>query len=279
MITTSDVFVHIKSLLGIPYYESSDVVLYNYDCFDAVKTLANSHFTGLDCTITSPPYNIGKEYEVIRPLEEYIDWLVKIFEVIYEITAADGALLLNLGYLHIDTVGRAIPIPYLIWDKLRYFLQQEIVWNYGAGVASRRKLSPRNEKILWYLKSSENYVFNLDAIRDPDVKYPNQKKHGVLRCNSLGKNPSDVWRIAKVTSGTNRSSSERTGHPAQFPEALIDRLVKGFTKKDSLILDPFFGSGTTAISCAKNSRKCLGFEIRKDYCDIAVGRLEHFYKM
>ena len=66
-------------------------------------------------------------------------------------------------------------------------MNQEIIWNYGAGVAAKHYLSPRNEKILWYLKDKENYTFNLDDIRDPDVKYPNQKKNGKLRCNTLGK--------------------------------------------------------------------------------------------
>jgi adenine-specific DNA-methyltransferase len=69
---------------------------------------------------------------------------------------------------------------------------QEVVWQYGAGVAARRAFSPRNEKWLWFVKSEEEYFFNLDAVRDPDVKYPNQKKNGKLNCNPLGKNPGDV---------------------------------------------------------------------------------------
>ena len=154
-----------------------------------------------------------------------------------------------------------------------FFLQQEIVWNYGAGVAGKKFLSPRNEKVLWYIKDSENYTFNLDDIRDPDVKYPNQKKNGKLRCNTLGKNPSDVWQIAKVTSGTDRSSDERTNHPAQFPEDLIVRMVKGFSNENDLILDPFIGSGTTARTAMLNNRLFLGFEINKNYIEIIGERL------
>lgn len=123
----------------------------------------------------------------------------------------------------------------------------------------------------------KNYTFNLDEIRDPDVKYPNQKKNGKLRCNSIGKNPSDVWQIAKVTSGTNRASEERTAHPAQFPEDLIKRLILGFTNKNDIILDPFMGSGTVGAVAIELGRKFIGFEINSDYCEIAQKRIQTKY--
>ena len=111
------------------------------------------------------------------------------------------------------------PLLNLLWDRSPFYMIQEVVWNYGAGVAGRTMLSPRNEKFLWYVKNSLAYTFNLDAIRDKNVKYPNQKKNGKLKCNQAGKNPSDVWQFPKVTSGAKRSSKERTPHPAQFPVA------------------------------------------------------------
>jgi adenine-specific DNA-methyltransferase len=181
-----------------------------------------------------------------------------------------------LGYLSLEHIGRAVPIPYLLWDKITFYLQQEIVWNYGAGVACKNYLSPRNEKILWYVKNAESYTFNLDAIRDPDVKYPNSKKNGRLRANTLGKNPSDVWQIAKVTTGANRSSSERTSHPAQFPEDLIARTVAGFTNAGDIILDPFLGSGTTAIVAMKHKRYSIGFEINEAYCQVVKERVQQY---
>lgn len=153
---------------------------------------------------------------------------------------------------------------------------QEVIWNYGAGVAGRKFFSPRNEKLLWYVKDKDNYKFNLDDIRDKNVKYPNQKKNGKLKCNPLGKNPSDVWQIPKVTSGANRSSKERTPHPAQFPMALIERVIKGSSNEGDVVLDPFLGSGTAALVALANKRKFIGFEIDKGYCDLAVKRIEEF---
>jgi adenine-specific DNA-methyltransferase len=259
--------------LGEPFYENGSSIIYNTDCLSGLRKLAEAGIE-FDSTITSPPYNIGKEYEEIMPVDSFINWLVEISNSIYEITKQDGSYLLNVGYLEVPNKGRAVPITYLLWDKIKFYLNQEIIWNYGAGVAAKNYLSPRNEKVLWYLKDKENYTFNLDDIRDPDVKYPNQKKNGKLRCNTLGKNPSDVWQIAKVTSGTNRSSDERTNHPAQFPADLITRMIMGFTNEGDCILDPFMGSGTTAEVCMNNNRYAVGFEIRKDYCETIANRLE-----
>lgn len=260
-----------KDILGKPYFETEGFILYNEDCIKLMKKLPNEI---IDCTITSPPYNIGKEYEQILSTNDYLDWCKQWLNLIYDITTNNGSLLLNLGYFEVKDKGRNVPIPYLLWDKTPFYLIQEIIWNYGAGVSCRKILSPRNEKILWYVKDENNYTFNLDPIRDPNVKYPNQKKNGKLRCNPLGKNPSDVWQIAKVTSGSKRSSKERTNHPAQFPLELINRCVKGFSNVGELILDPFMGSGTTAEASLNNNRNCIGFELNKDYCDIIISRIK-----
>jgi len=261
----------IKKVLGKPYFETKDFILYNLDCVEAMEKI-NKEIINL--TITSPPYNIGKEYEEVMPVNEYVKWSQTWINLIHKITKNNGSFLLNVGYLEVPKKGFAVPIPYLLWDKTPFYLVQEIVWNYGAGVATKYTLSPRNEKILWYTKDMENYTFNLDEIRDKDVKYPNQKKNGKLRCNTLGKNPSDVWQIAKVTSGTDRASEERAPHPAQFPVDMIERVIKGFSNKGDLILDPFIGSGTTAEVAIKNGRKIIGFEINKVYCDYIIERIK-----
>lgn len=264
-------FEKIKAALGTPYFECKYGVIYNMDCKEGLAKLDGQCFSS---TITSPPYNIGKEYEHVMPIKDYVAWISEISDYIYRLTYDNGSYLLNIGYLSIPDKGRAVPISYLLWDKTSFFLNQEIVWHYGAGVSAKKYLSPRNEKILWYVKDKDNYIFNLDAIRDPDVKYPNQKKNGKPRCNSIGKNPSDVWDIAKVTSGANRSSAERTAHPAQFPEDLIRRLVLGFTNKGDLILDPFIGSGTVGAVATELDRRFIGFEINPEYCEIAKKRIK-----
>lgn len=264
-------FKRIKDILGSPYFENDEILLFQGDCLELMPKLKGQDFP---LTVTSPPYNIGKEYEEIQHIQDYIDWSEKWIKYVYSLTSDSGAFWLNLGYVPMEGKAKAIPLPYLLWDKIPFYLIQEVIWNYGAGVAGKKFLSPRNEKFLWYVKNSEEYTFNLDDIRDPNVKYPNQKKNGKLKCNPLGKNPTDVWQIPKVTSGKNRSSKERTDHPAQFPIELISRIIKASTNKGDIVLDPFMGSGSTAISALKNDRKSVGFEIRKDYLDIAIERIE-----
>jgi adenine-specific DNA-methyltransferase len=257
--------------LGSPYCRGANYAVFCMDCLAGMQQLTGLLF---DLTITSPPYNIGKEYEKPLPLGEYIDWCRKWMEEVHRLTLPCGAFWLNVGYVPVPERARALPLPYLLWDKCPFFFIQEVVWNYGAGVAARRFLSPRNEKFLWFVKDSDHYTLNLDEIRDPDVKYPRQKKNGKLRCNTIGKNPSDVWQIAKVTSGTDRASPERAPHPAQFPLDLIHRIVKGFSNRGNAVLDPFMGSGSTAESCVLLGRSVIGFEVRRDYCEFAAKRLK-----
>ncbi|TAE59665.1 MAG: site-specific DNA-methyltransferase [Nostocales cyanobacterium] len=262
---------NIVKWLGKPYFQTSNCFIYNIDCVEAMAMLPDEF---INLTVTSPPYNIGKEYENPLPLNDYITWCEKWITEIYRLTKSDGAFWLNLGYLSLKNRAKAIPISYLLWDKIPFYLIQEIVWNYGAGVAGSKFFSPRNEKFLWCVKNQESYIFNLDDIRDPNVKYPNQKKNGKIKVNPLGKNPTDVWEFPKVTSGKNRSSQERTPHPAQFPVAVIERIIKASSNQNQIILDPFLGSGTTAVVALDLNRVVIGFELREEYCDIAANRID-----
>ena len=261
----------LKSFLGDPAYEDEDVLIYQADC---LKLISHLPAECLRLTVTSPPYNIGKEYESVLPVEDYITWIAEWVSQVYRCTSPDGTFWLNLGYLSLPNTAKAIPIPYLIWDKIPFFLIQEIVWNYSAGVAGRLFFSPRNEKFLWYVKYSHNYTFNLDDVRDPNVKYPHQKKNGKLKCNTKGKNPTDVWKIPKVTSGKNRSSKERTPHPAQFPIQLVSRIILASSNPGDIVFDPFLGSGSTAEAAIRNGRKTVGFEINNLYIDLAIERIK-----
>jgi adenine-specific DNA-methyltransferase len=257
--------------LGEPDVYRPGVLIYNRDCLEALSQLPKGI---VDLTVTSPPYNIGKEYESRRDVSEYLDWCASWIDQVHRVTSKAGAFWLNLGYFDLPNRAKAIPIPYLLWDRVPFFLQQEIVWHYGAGVAARKSFSPRNEKFLWYLKNAESYVFNLDDVRDPNVRYPNQKKNGKLKCNPLGKNPTDVWEFPKVTSGRDRASAERTDHPAQFPIAVIDRIVRACSNQGNIVLDPFLGSGTTAEVSISSGRLFLGFELEARYVAIAEKRID-----
>ena len=99
-----------------------------------------------------------------------------------------------------------------------------------------------------------------------------------MKCNPNGKNPTDVWNFSKVTSGRNRSSKERTPHPAQFPEKVINRVIKASSNKGDIVFDPFIGSGTTAKVALELERQVLGFEINSQYCQLMADRLDDFLR-
>jgi adenine-specific DNA-methyltransferase len=261
----------LRAELGTPAYERPGVMLYQGDCLEALRRISKS---AVQLTVTSPPYNIGKEYESTLGVDQYIEWCAGWISQLHRISAPEGAFWLNLGYCNVQDRARALPIPYLLWDHIPFYLIQEVVWHYGAGVAARRAFSPRNEKFLWYVRDADSYYFDLDAVRDPNIKYPNQFKNGRRKVNLLGKNPTDVWSFPKVTSGKNRSSKERTPHPAQFPLAVIERIIKACCPPDGLVLDPFIGSGTTAVAALRLGRPVIGIEIEPRYLEIAEQRIE-----
>lgn len=270
---TAEAISALKRCLGEPAACGDRFLIYQGDCIELLTRLPNSL---IPLIVTSPPYNIGKEYETCVPVETYLNWCESWIRELHRISASRGAFWLNLGYTSIEARAKAIPIPYLLWDRVPYFLIQEIVWNYGAGVAGKTFFSPRNEKFLWYVKDSTDYTFNLDDVRDPNVAYPHQRKNGKLKCNPRGKNPTDVWQLPKVTSGKNRSSKERMPHPAQFPLAVIERIIRASSNPGDAVLDPFLGSGTVIEAALRSGRVGIGFEINTEYVKIAAARIQKF---
>ncbi len=267
----------LNNKMGKPFFSDGGFILYQGNSIELLESLRATDLH-IDLTVTSPPYNIGKEYEKPMSVDSYISWCSQWMHKIFTVTQDHGAFWLNVGYCEVSGKGLCVPIAYLLWEKSPFYLLQEIVWRYGAGVAAKRRLSPRNEKWLFYVKNSEQYTFNLDDVRDTNVKYPNQKKYGKFRCNPLGKNPSDVWEFPKVTTGKDRSSKERTGHPAQFPLGIVERIIKVSSSPSNIVLDPFAGSSSAGIAAVGLGRIFLGFEIRSDYCQVAVNRFKEFQK-
>jgi adenine-specific DNA-methyltransferase len=131
--------------LGKPFYSDTGFILYQGDLIDFLPKLYSSNIK-IDLTITSPPYNIGKEYEKVMSINDYIDWCSNWISQIYQVTKYQGSFWLNIGYLEVPEKGLCVPIPYLLWDKSPFYLLQEVVWKYGAGVSTKNRLSPRNEK-------------------------------------------------------------------------------------------------------------------------------------
>jgi adenine-specific DNA-methyltransferase len=248
----------------------ADLCLFQGDCLDLLSSIPDST---IQLVVTSPPYNIGKEYEKKQPIEDYIKWQEKIIRECHRVLKPSGSICWQVG--NYVNSGEIIPLDmilYPIFTKLGMKLRNRIVWHFGHGLHASKRFSGRYEVVLWFTRS-DDYVFNLDPIRIPQ-KYPNKKhfkgtKKGELSCNPLGKNPSDVWDIPNVKS----NHIEKTEHPAQYPVELIERLVLALSNEGDWVFDPFMGSGSTQIATIIHNRKSSGAEIHSPYFEIACARL------
>lgn len=250
----------------------NEVTVYPGDCRSLLRSIRDSGAKA-QLVVTSPPYNIGKPYEVQLDIEEYIRQQEEIISDCVDILSDEGSICWQVGN-HVRA-GEIIPLDVLLYPVFRrkgLKLRNRIVWHFGHGLHATNRFSGRYETILWFTKS-DTYYFDLDAVRVPQ-KYPGKKhykgpKKGQYSGHPLGKNPSDVWEIPNVKA----NHVEKTIHPCQFPVALVERLILSLTKPKDLVVDPFLGVGTTAVASVINGRRCAGAEIVKEYCDIAVERI------
>ena len=248
-----------------------DIVLYSGDCLELLKTIPDE---SLKLVVTSPPYNIGKEYEKRLKLERYLDQQAAVIRECVRCLSPDGSICWQVGN-YVDS-GAIIPLDtvlYPIFTSLGLSMRNRIIWHFEHGLHCSRRLSGRYETIIWFTKSDE-YIFNLDPIRVPQ-KYPG-KKHfkgpnaGKYSCNPLGKNPGDLWVIPNVKS----NHVEKTGHPCQFPVELIERLVLSLTNEADWVLDPFLGTGTSIIAAIRHKRRGVGAETVPKYMNLARDRIK-----
>ena len=207
-----------------------------------------------DLVVTSPPYNIGKEYEKSMPLTEYVAWQKKIIEKIYIRLKDSGSICWQVGNYVAN--GSITPLDIEIapiFKDLNLHLRNRIIWHFGHGLHAKNRFSGRYEVILWYTKG-DKYTFNLDAVRVPS-KYPSKRSYhgknkGKLSGNPKGKNPEDVWEVPNVKG----NHIEKTNHPCQFPVGLIERLVLALTNENDLVFDPFSGVASSGVAALLHKR-------------------------
>ena len=252
-----------------------DVFIAHKDNLSFVKPLQDE---SMKLIVTSPPYNIGKAYEVKTPLENYIKDQAGIISECVRLLHPNGSLCWQVGN-HVQN-GEVFPLDLVLYHIFKDHglkLRNRIVWHFGHGLHCTKRLSGRHETILWFTKT-DSYTFNLDPIRVPS-KYPG-KKHfkgpnkGKLSCNPLGKNPSDIWDIPNVKS----NHCEKTIHPCQFPVELAERLVLSMTEEGETVFDPYMGVGSTIIAAIKNNRVGYGCDTEKEYVSTACDRIKQLRK-
>lgn len=233
----------------------------------------------VDLIVTSPPYNIninygnkteqgkviaskGKKYSDNLEEEEYQKLLAKVFSECKRILKPNGSIWINIK--NRTKKGVVVP-PFWIQNHFEdMYLKNILIWNFDWGGSTSKRFAPRYEYVFWFTANNSDYTFNLEDVKVPALNYrPDRYK------NQL-KNPSDVWRIPMVSG----NFLERTDHPAQYPEKLIERIILSGSNEGDTILDPFMGSGTTAVVAKKLNRYYIGFELEPEYIEITNKRLE-----
>ena len=248
---------------------------YNDDC---LKVMAGFEEKTIDVITTSPPYNIKKDYGAYKddlPWDEYLVWIKTLSEEFFRILKDDGSLFLNIG----STNKRPEMSMEVCFEVMKSFkLQNHITWvksitvnnnSYGhfKPINSQRFLNNTNENIFQFTKTGENAIDRL-AIGVPfqDQSNITRWKHGkTTRCRG------NTWYIPYRTV---QSKTEKYNHPAGFPIELPLTCIKLHGIKDELVvLDPFLGTGSTAVAAKMLGVSCLGIELDKNFYDIAISRI------
>lgn len=268
------------------YHDDVEIVLKLGDTLKFLQTLPSNI---ISLAITSPPYNLGKEYEDPLTLEEYYTLQEKVIIELIRVLKEDGSICWQVG----NTIKNKEVYPldilfYQIFKKHNLKLKNRIVWHYGHGLHEKMRFSGRYETILWFTKG-DNYKFNLDDVRVPS-KYPGKRHYkgpnkGKPSCNPKGKNPSDIWTFLKsewdneIWEFPNVKSAhpEKTVHPCQYPIELVERCVLAFTDENDIVLDPYCGVGSSLIAGLKNKRRVIGVDKENQYLEIAKQRIENYF--
>lgn len=271
-------FSHVKPLMiSGTYSPEADVTLYHGDRLDLLCQIEQSG-NQARLIVTSPPYNVGKEYEQTTDLDTYVEQQRQTIAACVEILADDGSICWQVGH-YIDGKSEskeAFPLDLVLYPVFKSFgltLKNRIVWTFGHGLHENTRFSGRHETILWFVKS-DRFVFNLDPVRIPQ-KYPGKRSFrgankGKPSGNPAGKNPGDVWDMPNVKS----NHIEKTGHPCQFPVGLVERLILALTHEGDLVVDPYVGVGSTPAAAVLRNRRAAGADTESRYLEVATQRVK-----
>jgi len=218
--------------------------------------------------ITSPPYNVTKEYDDDLSLSEYLKLLENAFKETYRVLINGGRACINVANL-----GRKPYIPlsdYIskIMLTIGFNMRGEIIWNKGAGAGVSTAWGSWQSASNPILRDIHEYIL---VFSKGDYKRVSNGKQNTITKEQFMEWTKSIWTM-------NAESARRIGHPAPFPEELPFRLIQLYSFKNDIILDPFMGSGTTAVSSIKSERNFIGYDTNSEYIKLAENRLIPFLK-
>ena len=213
--------------------------------------------------ITSPPYNVTKEYDDNLNLFEYLELLNRVWKETYRVLVPGGRACINIANL-----GRKPYLPlhsYIIegMQSLGFLMRGELIWNKASSASPSTAWGSWLSAANPVLRDIHEYilVFSKDSF-----SLPRKGKQSTIRKEDFLEWTKSIWTFSAI-------SAKKVGHPAPFPEELPHRLINLYSFKDDIVLDPFLGSGTTCVSALKNNRSYIGYDINEDYINLANSKL------
>lgn len=269
-----------RQLLDAPeaFYEHHNGMLYQGD---AIKWLKSLKSESVDLIFADPPYNIKKaEWDAFESQQAYVDWSLEWIEQAERVLKADGSLYV-CGF---SEILADIKLP-----AQRFFRGcRWLVWHYKNKANMGSDWGRSHESILHFRKT-KSFKLNIDDVRIPygehTLKYPSHpqaetsqygdgKKRNEWTPHPNGAKPKDVFEIPVLSNGM----KERTQHPTQKPEELLRKILLASSRKGDLVIDPFLGSGTTAVVAEQLGRRWQGCDLSSEYLGWAVDRLGNVIK-
>jgi adenine-specific DNA-methyltransferase len=271
-----------QTVIHDTFVPTHEIVLHTGDTAEFVRTLPDGTAR---LVITSPPYNIGKQYETKTAIQDYLDKQDAVIDGFIRVLADNGSLCWQVGnYVENSEVFPLDIFYYHLFKKRGLKLRNRIIWHFAHGLHASVRFSGRYETLLWFTKG-DDYVFNLDTVRIPS-KYPGKThfkgpNRGKPSGNPLGKNPSDVWRIVAEDwerelwdiPNVKANHPEKTIHPCQFPIELVERCVLALTNEGDWVFDPYCGVGSSLLAAINRNRRAMGCEKEHEYVAIARDRI------
>lgn len=245
--------------------------IFNEDCLLGMSKIPDG---SIDLICTDPPYSLGKDYgnnSDKQSPEEYLKWTYKWLDLAISKLKPNGSLYIFLSWQFSPEI--------FVYLKSKMTMVNEIIWDRrvpSMGGSTRKYTSVHDN--LGFFVNSKDYYFDLDSIRIPydeeTKKARSRKLFEGAKWLEMGYNPKDIWSVSRI----HAQNPERQNHPTQKPLELIERIIKASCPENGLVLDPFMGSGTTAIASLNINRQFIGFEINKEYHQICLDRIENISK-
>ncbi|KVE32403.1 DNA-methyltransferase [Burkholderia sp. TSV86] len=242
------------------------IELYNCDFLTDAARLPDA---SIDLIVADPPYGLGKDYgndSDKRSADAHLAWTREWLGLAIPKLKPSGSLYVFCTWQYAPEIFSFL--------KTKLTMVNEIIWDRrvpSMGGTTRRFTSVHDN--IGFFAVSKSYYFDLDPVRIPydaeTKKARSRKLFEGSKWLELGYNPKDVWSVSRL----HRQHAERVDHPTQKPLEIIERMVLASCPPGGRVLDPFMGSGTTAVACARQRRDFIGYEINESYCEIARARV------